>query len=163
MGYKEKYEQALARARKYLSIPGHPSRREINNIFPELATSKDERIRESIIHLVKREGGEFGFIDVNTSVEEALAWLEKQGEQKVNYTTLVETGNGGINALVTRELPTNGCGEQKSAWSEEDEEMLRSIIATCELTEADRDSSPARHLLEMQINWLKSLKQRMGD
>ena len=51
--------------------------------------------------------------------------------------------------------------EQKSAeWSEEDEEMLRSIIATCELAEADRDSSPARHLLEMQLNWLKSIKDR---
>lgn len=46
------------------------------------------------------------------------------------------------------------------AWSEEDEEILRSIIATCELAEQDRDSSPARHLLEMQLNWLKSLKAR---
>ena len=32
--------------------------------------------------------------------------LEKQGEQKVTYTTTMETGDGGINALVTRELPT---------------------------------------------------------
>lgn len=43
-------------------------------------------------------------------------WLEKQGEQKVSYTTTVETGNGGINALITKELSTNGCGdEQKPA------------------------------------------------
>lgn len=46
-------------------------------------------------------------------------------------------------------------------WDENDEEMLRSIIATCELAEQDRDSSPARHLLEMQLNWLKSIKQRI--
>jgi hypothetical protein len=52
--------------------------------------------------------------------------------------------------------------EPKSAWSEEDEEMLRSIMATCELAEQEHDSSPARHLLEMQLNWLKSLKQRIG-
>ena len=38
-------------------------------------------------------------------------WLEKQGEQKASYTTLVETGDGGINALVTKELHTDG--EQK--------------------------------------------------
>ena len=37
--------------------------------------------------------------------------LEKQGEQKVSYTTLVETGNGEINALVTRESPTNSCDD----------------------------------------------------
>ena len=48
--------------------------------------------------------------------EKMIAWLEKQGEQKVSYTTTVETGNGGINALVTRELSTNGCDdEQKPA------------------------------------------------
>ena len=41
---------------------------------------------------------------------------EKQGEQKASSTTIVETGDGGINALVTRELPTDGCDdEQKSA------------------------------------------------
>ena len=42
--------------------------------------------------------------------------LEKQGKQKASYATIVETGNGGVNALVTKELPTNGCDdEQKSA------------------------------------------------
>ena len=51
--------------------------------------------------------------------------------------------------------------DTESTWSEEDENMLKSIIATCELAEQDRDSSPARHLLEMQTNWLKSLKQKM--
>lgn len=51
--------------------------------------------------------------------------------------------------------------EQNPAWSEEDENMLKSIIATCELAEQDRDSSPARHLFEMQTNWLKSLKERV--
>ena len=51
--------------------------------------------------------------------------------------------------------------EQKYSWSEEDENMLKSIIATCKLAEQDRDSSPARHLYEMQTNWLKSLKERI--
>lgn len=32
---------------------------------------------------------------------------EKQGEQKASYITMVETGDGGINALVTRELSTD--------------------------------------------------------
>lgn len=40
-----------------------------------------------------------------------VSFVEKQGEQKVNYTASVETGNGGINALVTRELPTSGCDD----------------------------------------------------
>ena len=39
--------------------------------------------------------------------------------------------------------------------------MLKSVIAICKLAEQDRDSSPARHLYEMQDNWLKSLKERI--
>lgn len=51
--------------------------------------------------------------------------------------------------------------QQKLAWSEEDEKMLKSIIGTCELVGQDRDSSPAaRHLVEIQTNWLKTLKER---
>ena len=48
--------------------------------------------------------------------------------------------------------------EQKPIWSEKDEEMLKSIIATCKMYEQTVDSSPGKHLLEMQENWLKSLK-----
>ena len=81
----------------------------------------------------------------------AIAWLEKQGEKKVSYTTTVKTGDGGIDALVTRdfEIPFAAKdselhevtyyipegfhaeiegdevvikkGEQKPAWSEEHE------------------------------------------
>ena len=50
---------------------------------------------------------------------------------------------------------------QPTEWSEDDENMLNSIIATCELAEQDRHSSPARHLYEMQNNWLKSIKDRV--
>lgn len=78
-----------------------------------------------------------------------LEELEKQGEQKFSYTTLVETGNGGINALVTKELPTNGCDdEQNPAWSEADEEMFEYTI----------------NLLNYNLGcrkWLKSLKDRV--
>lgn len=49
------------------------------------------------------------------------------------------------------------CEEKpNSQWSEEDEEMLNSIIATCKLAQEERDSSPARHLFKKQERWLKS-------
>jgi hypothetical protein len=91
-----------------------------------------------------------------------LAWLEKQGEQKVSYTTIVETGNGGINALVTREI-TNGCDDEPKSdeWSEEDEKMCQETIDWFEkkcFPYALESENPARE----SIKWLKSLKQRIG-
>ena len=51
-----------------------------------------------------------------------IDWLKslkfkKQGEQKpikASYTTIVETGNGGVNAVVERDLFTDGCYGEKN-------------------------------------------------
>ena len=54
--------------------------------------------------------------DVKLLLEYGLDYikkLENQGEQKASYTTIVEIGDSGINALVKIELPTDG--KQKPA------------------------------------------------
>ena len=84
----------------------------MEDMFPELKESEDERIKKTLIDFFS-EGANNDEFTNNIPDIEILAWLEKQGEKKVSYTTLAETGNGGINALVTKELPTNGCNEQK--------------------------------------------------
>lgn len=93
---------------------------------------------------------------------EELEEKEPEDEKIRKYIMDIVKGhcNGGVEYKKCIDW-LNKKGEQKSSWSEEDEDMLKSIIATCELAEKDRDSSPARHLLEMQINWLKSLKDRI--
>ena len=130
MDYENLYKNALERARVWKEKSGMPADKQgiLDDIFPELAESEDEKVRKALIEMVHDATGDSLWVAYNVHKEEALAWLEKQGEQK------------------------------SIEWGEDDEEMLRSIIATCELAEADRDSSPARHLLEMQLNWLKSLK-----
>ena len=57
--------------------------------------------------------GTTGLPDFNVSKDCMLFLydIEKQGEQKASYTTIVKTGDGGINAFVIRELSVNG--EQK--------------------------------------------------
>lgn len=114
----------------------------IEEQFPELIESKDEEIRKALTNvfathkdyemffgvsvediraLLEKQGSKDKFIEKELGCikgyrEKAikrLEELEKQDEQKASYTTIVETGNGGINALVTKELPTDG--EQKPA------------------------------------------------
>lgn len=67
-----KYEEALERARK-----GKP----IDEIFPELKESEDEKIRKWLIHKIES----MYVIDCivkDENAEKALAWLEKQKEHK---------------------------------------------------------------------------------
>lgn len=89
MNYEEKYNQALERARMGLHdcnlLPCDDMTRKaaittIYNLFPELADD-DERIRKGIIrnlqYLMDRSEG-----FVKEDLQERIAWLEKQGEQK---------------------------------------------------------------------------------
>lgn len=85
MNYKEKYEQALERASKLrMQNPFDTVGQMVEHIFPELKESEDERIRKGLIKAVSRvlEGHKLFSTDVTVTREEALAWLEKQGEQK---------------------------------------------------------------------------------
>ena len=91
----KRYDRALEIAKAWCKLDNNDlSNDDLETLFPELKESKDERIRKEIIKYIK----------TGTYHKDWLTWLEKQGEQKVNYTTLVETGNGGINALITRDI-----------------------------------------------------------
>ena len=162
MDYKDKLRLA-----KEALDSGSYDKETIEYIFPELKESEDERIRKRIVALVDAHGqGKYK--------DDMLAWLEKQGEQKS-----VDPNDKWIEDYWVHNKVNNpdsyNCGDeiqfdhggfvrfckqfQKPAeWSEEDEIMLNSIIATCQMYEQTVDSNPAKHLLKMQENWLKSLR-----
>ena len=78
MNYEERYKKALERARKvYIPIENNI----LDDIFPELKESEDERIRKGIIrnleYLAERAEG-----FVKDELKERIARLEKQGEKK---------------------------------------------------------------------------------
>lgn len=91
------YDEAIERAKKWYNAPNSDkmptyTNRVIEEIFPELCESEDERIRKELIDIVKKSPITFAFEDKN----KVLAWLEKQGnkdkliqelgEYKVKYT-----------------------------------------------------------------------------
>ena len=85
---------------------------------------------------------------------------KQDNEPKASYTTIVETGDGGINALVTGELPIDG--EQKPIefkWSKDDKNKLliiEQILNCANLLISSQELTETK-------NWLNSLKQRIGE
>lgn len=88
MNYEQKYKESLERAKKWHNAPNADkiptlSTRIIEEIFPELRESEDERIRKECISIINawdktcRLQGDY--CEVASS---CIAWLEKQGEQK---------------------------------------------------------------------------------
>lgn len=74
MDYEKKYKETLERAKEKYSACSAPALLEY--IFPELKESGDEKMRESIIYAL-RNGGFYS----SDKTDEAIAWLEKQGEK----------------------------------------------------------------------------------
>ena len=80
MDYEKRYKKALERAKDYhkqlLDEDNPECAGEIENIFPELAENKDEKIRKVIRGWIYTRPD--SFFDNGVSKEEILAWLEKQ-------------------------------------------------------------------------------------
>ncbi len=164
--------------------------------------NEDERIRKMCITYLGRLYHYCSFADDIKNIEKCIAWLEKQGElpegcvrkqvaeaKEALYTAEVETGDGGIKAVVTKEVSiksederireallyvlksdfekeTTICditvgdiiawlekqGEQKPAWSAEDEEKFAKVYyATLKFFGGDTSLA----------DWIKSLKERL--
>lgn len=81
MDYKKKYNESLERAKKVIKECGdnHGRIKMIEQIFPELKDSEDERIRKELIQYLKDyphlPNGKYCRNDF-------FSWLEKQGRQK---------------------------------------------------------------------------------
>ena len=100
MDYEKKYKEALERAKEIIECSKSDTKevRMVLSFFPELRENKNEKVKKSLIRLVK------SFYDVNFPTpegftkEQLLSWLEKQGDQK------------------------------PAAWSKEDEKMIEAAL-----------------------------------
>ena len=135
MDYEKKLEQAhklyysenITKEQKYV----------LESLFPELKES--ERIRKALITFFQRFPYEN--IDVaGTNVKEAIAWLEKQGENNMGISEVTKQKlEDNLNKALEKETSESwnkfldGKGEQKpTEWTAEDEEELKIALDTLE-------------------------------
>lgn len=117
---------------------------------PELKESEDERIRGNIIATIHFYYGE----PLEDEAKEMIAWLEKQGEQKIK----TPEESLGIDSDTYNKI-VDECiyCEQKPAWSEDDERNLQGII---DEIEANKNHDPDYDVANYNrfLSLLKSLK-----
>ena len=109
--YEKKYKEAQGWIEKIYPTLQHEQQMEAEAFFPELKESENEKIRKTLIRVLNENVGN-GIEKYGAKLEDALAWLEKQGEQETDEW---KEGNiirhGGILALVIkgrRALKSNG-------------------------------------------------------
>lgn len=85
-----RYEEALERANKIYTDKYKPEiaafcKQSLENIFPELKESEDERIRKAIIESLPKH---CYLPQTNINVKDAVSWLEKQSKKPQGKSAL---------------------------------------------------------------------------
>ena len=91
--YEKKYKEALERAKTlYENANGMILKKWVEQVFPELAESQDEKIRKWIIDdiMYNMNNEPLNNSEYKKQAQKALAWLEKQGKKKDINPTLIE-------------------------------------------------------------------------
>ena len=177
MDYEKKYKEALERAKQFSEKPYlEDSKGIVEYIFPELKESEDERIRKSLIDMLKN--------DEKCYLKE-IAWLEKQGEKPTELEPKFKVGDiirlkdtaaeYTIKSVTDTTYYTDGwsCGierceedyelvEQKS-WSEDYERYISYILTNCmhyaeEMGYVEEKNNSIIH--QQAKDFLKSIKER---
>lgn len=150
----KRYDEAIERAESIYNetaIPSATTKGICTYIFPELKESEDERIRGNIIATIHLYYGE----PLEDEAKEMIAWLEKQCEQKIKTT---EESLGIDSDTYNKIVDECIYGEQKPAWSEDDEEIYRKCI--CAMRASACGFPEEEKFVEQVDNWFKSLKER---
>ena len=84
------YDEALERAKFYHgNCPSEPERKKLEEMFPQLRESEDERIRKEMIAYFAHRADVTEFIDEGEDCKRWISYLEKQKEQKpIDYPYL---------------------------------------------------------------------------
>jgi GNAT superfamily N-acetyltransferase len=135
------YDVALKKARKYRDEEGST---EMEDVFPELKESEDDRIRKELIEYLTHRAEVTGFIDEDKDCKRWISYLEKQKDSKV------------VKFDHDRE-------QQPAEWSEEDKVMLNNIIYGVHMKSIKPlDEMDDRSKYEKYEDFLKSLPQRFN-
>lgn len=169
----KRYDEAIEKAEKWHNAPNVDKiptfgNRIIEDIFPELYESENERIRKELIEHVKDQQSSFiSAPDCRDKYEEEennkynswIAWLEKQGELVNSLSKGLDNAHERIDELIQKNNKLCIKLEQKPAWTEEDEKILKDILVDVKFEGYNNDMLANSY---KKINWLKSLKERIG-
>jgi hypothetical protein len=155
----QRYDEAIERAKNTIEVNKTiPDIVEcVESLFPELAELEDEKTIKELLQIAKESEDSFYMVMTPNKRERIIAWLEKQERKHAdsycqeNCKGFQETGK----CFADGECKAKREAEQKTAWSEEDKQMLQNIL---ECLRHGWRKLPT-DILKYE-NWLKSLRPK---
>lgn len=154
------YDEALEKARKLCAYPTtKPFISDLQDLFPELKESKDEKIRKEMILYFQEEIPQCSIQEHADKMKEFIAWLEKQN----SLMKCLQIANARIGELIEENyyLKEKQSEQKPFEWSEEDKKMLGYAIKAVHYMYVGKHHSLITDIYVKTANWLKSLKDRV--
>ena len=162
------YDKVVSKLRDFISQGVNPliTRADVQDFFPELKESDDEKIRKTITAVIGCYDSENSYFK-EVSKKKCIAWLEKQGRIiKENlllpfkeYDKLMESINRqkkeGYEAGYKQGLIDSKSDQKPAEWSKDDEDNLNSAIYYI------RREPYRAYDVEPIVEWLRVLKDRV--
>jgi len=126
--------------------------------FPELKESEDERIRRTLIHIVKGACDKYGIKYKGDEIteEKLLAYLEKQKDFQFGYPGIYFYDGEKLHFQGNPAMEEKQKEQKPAEWSEEDEKNWNAYI---ERLKSEFNKTPNVVLWD-DINWLEALHER---
>ena len=159
MDYEKKLKETLVNENADYEVT-----RWIEQTFPELKESEDEKIRKSLsAYFAKFKPDDMW--DADFSFGDIVVWFEKQGEKNEEILVLkdqIESLHAAIKALKeAHKIELEKQGEQKSPWSEDDERIVTALMEGFRYHQLFNPKFGEVPNAEI-ISWIKSLKERLS-
>ena len=119
----KKYDEVVCKLRRFMEQGIDPliTRADVQDFFPELKESEDEKIRKKIIDYFRGSVG-LGVAIGGVSVKDMVSWLEKQGELVNSLSKGLDNAHERIDELIQKNNKLCIKLEQKAEWKQENVE-----------------------------------------
>ena len=169
MDYEKKYKNALTIAQSRFKIEKDESVLTcLGMMFPELRESEDERIRQKLIHIVKKyrsmvlDGDDKAYDDCLAYLEKrkeptTAEWGEEDEVLRQDCIQFIETGwtDNGKSHLIPWLKSLRP--QPKQEWSEADEKMRTNTILSLRYLIEESPNEDFKDGVKKEQEWLKSL------
>mgnify|MGYP006873028368 CR=1 FL=1 len=140
------YDEAIEKARKIQKYSSDlAEKKRMEELFPELKESEDERIRKDIMEFIKRNKSPLAPVPSDDCLDMWIAWLEKQGSHQkfrdsIQIGDEVTRNQDGVLVNLSQLQRVAKKGEQNATKrSEKDEKVLEYLSMMYNESEFDAD------------------------
>lgn len=161
----QRYDEAIKKARQLCDYPtSKPFISDLQDLFPELAESEDEKIRKEMLQIAKESEDSFYMVMTPNKRERLIAWLEKQGSEPNWCHHKVDLSDCSEEYRKAYYDGWNNCNMQHSQCRSESNDVIKCLINGMKFYyEDNKEATWGTEKFSMKVKDILSWLEKQGE